>query len=200
MLDALLPLALFMFVASITPGPNNIMLAAAGASAGFRATVPHMLGISIGHAFQVALTGAAAGLVIRASAEAGPVMRVAAAAYLVWLGVRMVRAPAAEGADGGGAGRPLSFLGAAAFQWINPKAWMMALTVSGAMLPAGVPLEAALAMAAGTSVLVNLPCVACWAAAGAAIRRWLTSELRRRGFNIAMGGMLIATAAWVLTA
>lgn len=194
MLD-LLPLLSFIVVASITPGPNNIMLATAGASAGFRATVPHLLGISCGLAVQIALVGMGIAALIHQYPAVTLVMRVLAVGYLLWLAARMLR-PSQAGSHGS-AGQPLSFAGAAFFQWVNPKAWMMALTINAAFLPADVSPTLAITQVALVAALANLPCITCWAVAGASIRHRLADPARRRAFNGVMGLALAATAAWL---
>ena len=194
MLD-LLPLLSFIVVASITPGPNNIMLATAGASAGFRATVPHLLGISCGLAVQIVLVGMGIAALIHQYPAVTLVMRVLAVAYLLWLALRMLRP--ARASSSGSAGQPLSFAGAALFQWVNPKAWMMALTINAAFLPADVSPGLAIGQVALVAALANLPCITCWAVAGASIRHRLADPARRRAFDSLMGLALAATAAWL---
>jgi len=195
-----LPLAAFMLVASITPGPNNLLVATAGAHAGYRATLPHVLGIGIGHSLQVGLCAAGIGAVLMASPNLQYVLKSLSAGYLVWLAIKLaLAAPPANGADRGEGG-PMSFIGAAAFQWINPKAWMMALTASGALLPAVPDRSSAIALACATIVAVNFPCVSAWAAFGAGMRRFLTRPLRWRLFNALMGALLLLTAWWIVRA
>ncbi|MBT0963644.1 LysE family translocator [Denitromonas iodatirespirans] len=194
MLD-LLPLLSFVVVASITPGPNNIMLATAGASAGFRATVPHMLGISIGLCVQIALVGTGIATLMHQSPALTFAMRILAVGYLLWLALQLLKP--ARGGERSGAGQPLSFIGAALFQWINPKAWMMALTINAAFLPTDTTPEAAIARVALVAALVNLPCIACWAAAGSSIRRRLADPAHRRTFDGVMGIALAGTAVWL---
>jgi threonine/homoserine/homoserine lactone efflux protein len=212
-LAALAPLAAFMAVASITPGPNNVMLATAGAVAGLRASVPHILGISVGVTVQIALVGLGVGSLFQSFPWLADALRVVSVAYLLWLAgsLAAARPPAADarsaqatdagagpvGPSEGQRGRPLSFLGAALFQWVNPKAWMMALTVGAAFLPAGEDRAMALASVAAVSMAVNLPCITVWAGAGVALRRWLTAPARWRTFNLTMAAALVATAAGV---
>ena len=131
--DALIALVAFAFVTSVTPGPNNLMLMASGANFGFRRTVPHMLGISLGHALMVFLVGLGIGGVFVAVPVLGVVLKVAAVGYMLWLAGRIARS-AAPG-EGAAAGRPFSFLQAAGFQWVNPKAWAMALTATTVAWP-----------------------------------------------------------------
>lgn len=200
-LAALTPLAVFMFVASITPGPNNVMLATAGAVAGFRATLPHLFGISVGHAVQIVLIGLGIGSLFATAPWLVGVLRFASAAYLLWLAWSLARAALPEPGQTPRAGQPLSFVGAALFQWVNPKAWMMALTVCSAFLDVGADGAnslRSLLLVALVSMLVNFPCVAVWAAAGVALRRWLTVPRRWLAFNWTMAAALVATAASVI--
>lgn len=196
----LLPLMSFMAVQSITPGPNNIMLATAGASAGFRATLPHLFGISFGMAVQIVLLAAGLAPVLQTNPQWLPLFTALSVAYLVWLAAKLARAaPPVDAADSEAGGRPLSFFAAALFQWINPKAWMMSLTVASVFWPAERGfLEAAL-LVAGLTSLVNLPCISLWAAAGVGLRRWLTVAWRWRAFNATMAIALLATAATLVT-
>lgn len=206
---ALAPLAVFMFVASITPGPNNVMLATAGAVAGFRATLPHLFGISVGHALQIVLIGLGIGSLFVTLPWLADLLRLASAAYLVWLAWSLARAALPVAGEAPRAGQPLSFVGAALFQWVNPKAWMMALTVCSAFLDgaerlvnggatSGAGALAPLLVVALVSLGVNLPCVAVWAAAGVGLRRWLTAPRRWLAFNLSMAAALLATAISVV--
>ena len=169
--DLFLALLGFAFVTSVTPGPNNMMLLASGVNFGFRRTLPHMLGISSGHALMVFLVGL--GL---------------AGVFQAW--------PPAPG-EGGVKAQPMTFLQAAAFQWVNPKAWAMALGAVSAYVTEPSPL--AYAAVAGAFACVNLPSVAVWAGAGQAVRRWLDGPGRLRAFNWGMAGLLVLSLWPVVT-
>ncbi len=177
--DAALALAGFALVTSVTPGPNNLMLMASGANFGLWRTVPHMLGVALGF---VAMT-AAVGLGVMAAFDRlpwlEPALMAASLVYLLWLAWKVATAAAPEGRVAGA--RPLTFLQAAAFQWVNPKAWAMALTAVGLYAP-GRDLGAVLAVALLFGA-VNLPSVGLWAAAGTQLRRWLDRPGRLRAFN-----------------
>ena len=125
-IELLSALAVFAFVTSITPGPNNLMLMASGANYGFRRTIPHMLGIGIGFTVMLLLVGAGLIQIFDRWPLAHDVLKVVSVAYLLWLAWKT--ATAAGISDGDARGRPMTFLQAAAFQWVNPKAWAMALT------------------------------------------------------------------------
>ena len=122
-----LPLLTYVATMSVTPGPNNLMLAASGVNFGFRRTVPHMLGISIGHGIQVAIVAGLLAWVMAWLDDMRLGLVLAGCAYLLWLAWRQAQA----GQPGGGnSAQPLGFIGAALFQWVNPKAWMMVLNAA----------------------------------------------------------------------
>jgi threonine/homoserine/homoserine lactone efflux protein len=188
--DLILALVLFAFASSITPGPNNIMLLASGANFGLRRTVPHMQGIALGHALMVSLVG----LGLLGLFEALPWLRVtlmvACAAYLLFLAWKI--ANAAPPANAPQDARPFSFLQAAAFQWVNPKAWYMAIYAQTNFAPEGGHWAGAFAVAA-IFAMTNLPSVTVWAAAGTQLRRWLDAPRRLRIFNVTMALLLVAS-------
>ena len=179
----------FAFVTSVTPGPNNMMLLASGVNFGLRRTVPHMIGISVGHSVMVFLVGLGVAGVFAAVPWALTALKVAAVGYMLWLAWKIARSGAPG--EGRAAARPMTFLQAAAFQWVNPKAWAMALGAVAAYVPA--PSAGAYAAVAGVFALVNLPSVAVWAAAGQGLRRWLDAPGRLRLFNWTMAALLVAS-------
>ncbi|MDP3194759.1 LysE family translocator [Tabrizicola sp.] len=185
----------FAFVTSVTPGPNNMMLLASGVNFGFRRTVPHMLGISLGHALMVFLVGLGLAGVFKAWPPALLGLKVASVAYMLWLAWKIAQA----GAPGEGRAKaaPMTFLQAAAFQWVNPKAWAMALGAVSAYVVE--PSALAYAAVAGVFALVNLPSVSVWAGAGQAVRRWLDGPGRLRAFNWTMAGLLVLSLWPVVT-
>lgn len=193
--DLFLALLGFAFVTSVTPGPNNMMLLASGVNFGFRRTVPHMLGISMGHALMVFLVGLGLAGVFTAWPLALTVLKVASVAYMLWLAWKIAHA----GAPGEGRVKPqpMTFLQAAAFQWVNPKAWAMALGAVSAYVVE--PSVWAYAAVAGAFALVNLPSVSVWAGAGQAVRRWLDGPGRLRAFNWTMAGLLVLSLWPVVT-
>lgn len=192
--DLLIALVGFAFVTSVTPGPNNMMLLASGVNFGLRRTVPHMLGISIGHAVMVVLMGLGLSGLFQTVPQAMTVLKVVSVAYMLWLAWKIAHAAAPEGGKAGG--RPFSFLQAAAFQWVNPKAWTMALGAISAYGGDG-GIGAVLTIAAVFSA-VNLPSVTIWAAAGEALREVLQSPKRLKQFNWTMAALLVASLIPVL--
>ena len=189
-----LPLMTYVATMSVTPGPNNLMLAASGVNFGFRRTLPHMLGISIGHGMQVAIVGGLLAWVMVWLDSVRLELVLAGCSYLMWLAWRQARA----GQPGGSAkAQPLGFIGAALFQWVNPKAWMMVLNAAILFLPRGGGWSAALSLAL-MCALINLPCIALWAMAGDRLRARLSEPRALRVFNYTMALLLAVTALWIL--
>lgn len=188
-IELLFALVGFAFATSVTPGPNNMMLLASGVNFGFRRTIPHMLGISLGHAFMVFMVGIGLAQIFDRWPVLGLGLKLASVAYMLWLAIKIARAaPPTEGAV---TGTPLTFWQAAAFQWVNPKAWAMALTAVTVYAGGGgwlAMLTVAIVFAA-----VNLPSVSLWAWAGQQLRRWLTTNRRLQVFNITMAVLLVAS-------
>jgi len=192
--DILLALAGFALVTSITPGPNNLMLMASGANFGFRRSVPHMLGISLGHMLMMVLIGLGLFRVFEAYPVLHLAMKVLGGGYLLVLAWKILRAAPPEASETSGS--PMSFLQAAAFQWVNPKGWFMALTAMTVYAPP----DSALAVLAVSAVfaLVNLPSVSLWTLLGREVRRLLTSAARLRAFNWTMAALLVLSLATIL--
>lgn len=187
--DLLFALALYALVSSITPGPNNLMLLASGVNFGFRRTIPHMLGVSLGHSFMVVVVGLGLAGVFTAWPWARAVLTMLSVGYLMWLAWKIAHAAPPE--PGAPRGRPFSFLQAAAFQWVNPKAWTMALTAI-ALYAQGPGLGPVL-LVAGVFLGSNLPSIALWAATGSVLSGWLQDPSRLRAFNITMAALLVAS-------
>jgi threonine/homoserine/homoserine lactone efflux protein len=187
-LDTFLALILFAFTTSITPGPNNMMLFASGVNFGFRRTIPHMFGIGVGFLSLLLGVGLGLGAVLRTMPLVYMVLKFAGGAYLVWVAWKIGTSRSLSEQQGGA--RPMSFARAATFQWINPKAWVMAVTAMATytvpqMYPASVLIVGA-AFAA-----VNVPSVSTWAGFGSALREWLSEPSRLKWFNITMAVLLV---------
>lgn len=183
-METLIPLALFAFVSSITPGPNNIMLTSSGILFGFVRSVPHMLGITFGFGVLLALCATGIGALILAVPAIHIVLKAAGSAYLLYLAWNL--RSMAFGGEADPNARPMSFFGAALFQFANPKAWVMALTGVSAFLPVVEPAWLAVALFCIVFCTVNLPCVGVWAGAGAALRRYLSEARWQRLFCMVM--------------
>ncbi len=184
----------FAFVSSITPGPNNLMLLASGANFGFRRTVPHMLGISLGHLLMIVLVGLGLIRLFETYSTLHTAMKIASVAYLLFLAWKIANAaPPREGEAGG---TPMTFLQAAAFQWVNPKAWFMALTAITVYAPETTLW--AVVLVAGAFAAVNLPSVSTWTVLGVQMRRILTNPTRLRLFNWTMAALLVGSLLLIL--
>jgi threonine/homoserine/homoserine lactone efflux protein len=186
-----MPYATYSFVMSITPGPNNVMLTASGANFGFRRTLPHMFGISAGCAIQLIAVCAGLGALFHEWPVFQMILQWAGAAYLLYLGWKLLGS--GEIREAQVAIEPIGFWHAAAFQFVNPKAWVMTLTAVSLFWPADISVWAAGSYLVATMVGVNLPCIAIWALFGSSLRNWLTRPARRMGFNVAMALALAAT-------
>lgn len=192
--DIFLALVAFAFVSSITPGPNNLMLMASGANFGFRRTIPHMLGIGLGFTFMVLLVGAGLVQVFDAYPISYLILKAASVVYLLYLAWKIAHAAPAQ--RHAGASHPMSFFQAAAFQWVNPKAWAMALTATTAYAP-GQTVNAILLVALIFG-LINLPSVSTWTVLGQQMARILTNPRRLTVFNWTMAALLVASLYPVL--
>jgi threonine/homoserine/homoserine lactone efflux protein len=181
-------LAAFGFVASITPGPNNMMLMASGANFGLRRTLPHMAGVAIGFSAMVLGVGLGVAGVVSRAPWIFDVIRWAGAAYLVWLAWKIATSSGVGGKDA--PARPMTFLQAAAFQWVNPKAWAMAL---GAVTTYASRRHLALdvVLIAAVFGLINAPCISVWAGFGVGMKRFLSRPGPMRAFNLSMAGLLL---------
>ena len=190
-LDVFLALVVFAFVSSVTPGPNNLMLLASGVNFGFRRTVPHMAGIGFGFWLLLMAVGLGLGAMLSAFPTLHLALKIAGGAYLLYLAWR-VATSRSMGSGGTAQGRPMTFLEAVAFQWVNPKAGVMAVTAMAIYTDPQRPLLSVVLVAAAFAI-VNFPSVSVWAAFGVALRGFLADPVRLKWFNIAMGVLLAAT-------
>jgi threonine/homoserine/homoserine lactone efflux protein len=193
-MDALIALVGFSFVSSITPGPNNVLLWAAGASFGLRATIPHVIGTALGIGALALIVAAGLGAIVAAVPQVAFVMKLGASVYLLYLAYQVAGASALEQGE---LARPMSLVQAAAFQAINPKAWVFALGAVAAFRPPDLPAVAGSLLVAATMTLVVVPSAAVWAAAGGSLSRFLAGERRRRAVSLVLGVMLAATVVYV---
>jgi threonine/homoserine/homoserine lactone efflux protein len=181
----------FMVVMYFTPGPNNIMLLASGLTYGFRRTIPHIAGIVIGFAFMIAAVGLGLGTVFLAYPILQTILKYAGAAYLIYLAaVIAMSGPTTPGGDSGRG--PMTFWGAAMFQWINAKGWVIVIgTITAYAAIARFPVN--IAIQTLISLLVGAVSTVVWAFFGTALRPVLTSERLVRAFNILMAILLLAS-------
>ena len=190
-LDLLLGFALFALVTSITPGPNNTMLLASGVNFGFNRTIPHMLGITCGFFVLVVAVGFGLGAVFQTYPILYTVLRYVGAAYLLYLAWKIAHSgPVSEREKG--ESKPISYLGAAAFQWVNPKAWIMAIGAISTYTPMQGYFTNVIVIAA-VFALINLPSVSVWAGCGTLLRNVLKDRRWLRLFNWGMALLLVAS-------
>ncbi|ADM09711.1 transporter, LysE family protein [Parvularcula bermudensis HTCC2503] len=188
--SSFLALIAFCFVASITPGPNNMMLMASGANFGVRRTLPHMAGVGVGFLVMVLLVGTGIMALFDLIPAAYTILKIVSVGYLLYLATKIARAGAPEGQEGQG-GKPLTFLQAAAFQWVNPKAWAMALSAVAIYAPSReIVAVIPIAMVFG---FVSLVSISFWVAVGQQLKRLLTNPWRLRLFNGVMALLLVAS-------
>ncbi len=186
--DTFLALLLFAFTTSITPGPNNMMLFASGVNFGFVRTVPHMLGIGAGFFFLLIAVGFGLGAILHAVPLVYTVLKFTGGLYLVWIAWKIGTSRTLSNGTSGA--RPMSFLQAAAFQWVNPKAWVMAVTAMATYTQTEWYFFSVLIVGMAFA-LVNVPSVSTWAGFGSALREWLSDPVRLKWFNITMAVLLV---------
>ncbi len=194
--DQVIAFLVFSFVAAVTPGPSNLMLTATGAAAGFARGLPCLAGVAAGMgALMFAVALGLGGLVV-GHPLAMRVLNFAGAAFLLWLAFRIATARPAEA---GVAAEPVGFMRAAAFQWVNPKSWLVSASAAATYLHGDGGAASAHAFAfAGVFLAAMLPSGALWLAFGAAMQRWLATPRAARRFNLAMGAALAASVAFIL--
>jgi len=188
--DTFLALLVFALVSSISPGPNNFMLLTSGANFGFWRTLPHMCGIAVGFASLLLAVGLGLGALLQTWPTLHLVLKIAGGLYLLFLAWKI--AGSRSIAQTQSVARPITLLQAAAFQWVNPKAWMMAVTAMVLYTNPAYPVLSVLLVALAF-VLVNFPSVSVWAGFGTVLRQFLSNRQRLRWFNMAMGILLVAT-------
>ncbi len=190
----LLALLGFSFVSSFTPGPNNVLLWASGATFGFRRTVPHVLGTALGIGAMALVAGAGVAALVSSVPQLGVAMRLAGSVYLVWLAWQIVRSGALKQ---GSVARPLGVGGAMAFQVLNPKAWIFALGAMTTFRPDALPVVTGTLLVALAMMSMIIPAAAVWAGAGEAMSRWLSGERTRRVVSVVLGAMVVGTIVLV---
>ncbi|MBG2759337.1 LysE family translocator [Proteus mirabilis] len=194
--DIFLSLAIFSFVTSITPGPNNIMLLASGINFGLKRTMPHAIGVSLGFFVMLLAVGIGIGALIKSSPIIYNILKYLGALYLLWLAWKTAISHSVE-QNSNRQGSPLTLLEAALFQWINPKSWMMAISGITLYTSPQYPYILMLLVAI-IFTLINFPCVAIWATFGHSLRERLKNPKILKLFNFIMGGLLALSAISVL--
>jgi threonine/homoserine/homoserine lactone efflux protein len=190
----LLALAGFSFVSAATPGPNNVLLWASGATFGLRRTVPHIVGTALGIGAMALVVAAGLGALVTAVPALATAMKVGGSLYLLYLAIQIARAGSLQRAD---VARPLNLVGAAAFQAINPKAWIFALGAMSTFRPTDLPIPVGSILVAVTMMLVIVPSAALWAVGGDALNRLIAGDRTRRAVSLVLAALVAATVITV---
>lgn len=196
----LLAFLVFAFVAAVTPGPSNVLVMAAGARAGFRGGLPCLAGVVIGMAALMSAATFGLGGFINAYPTSLAILKWGGSLFLLWLAWKVASAPAMRPSNGATARtEPVGFRAALAFQWVNPKSWVVSVSAAAAYSGSGDLgiLERALLLG-GLFAVAAAPSCAVWLAFGASMQRWLTNERRSQVFNIGMGIALVGSVWFVL--
>ncbi|ADU71116.1 LysE family translocator [Pantoea sp. At-9b] len=180
----------YVTVMSITPGPNNLLLATSGVNFGLKRTLPMVLGIMLGCAVQVVLAGVALEVLLHWMSAVRLPLTLVGCGYLLWLSWKIFRAGAPQARE---SVQPMTVLAGACFQAVNPKAWLMATNV--ALMYANS--NGVMAIVVGFALL-NLPCILIWAALGDRLRNHLQIAWKRQAFNSLMALSLVVTTGWML--
>lgn len=193
-MDKIGALIAFSFVSSVTPGPNNILLWASGAEFGFQRTIRHIVGTALGIGSMALAVGAGLGILITTVPQVEFVMKLAGSVYLLYLAYQIAGAHALERGD---LGRPLGLLQAAAFQVINPKAWIIALGAITTFRPPAFPVMVGSILVAVPLMIVIIPTESLWAVGGDALGRFLAGERASRLVSLALAALMVATVVIV---
>lgn len=197
LLTLMLPVLLFSFSMSVTPGPNNVMLTASGANFGFMRSIPHMLGITVGVMLLMSAVALGLGVLFERWPALMLVLKLLGSAYLLWLGWKIFNSPPPE-LRTETQSRPLTFFQAALFQFVNPKAWMMAISALASFTLSGDAFIASVILIILAMAIVNLPSIALWASFGVLLGRILKTPRHWCTFNRLMGGLTASCVVMIL--
>ncbi|MEZ5534322.1 MAG: LysE family translocator [Thiolinea sp.] len=193
--ELILAVATFAFVTSATPGPNNIMLTASGVNFGYRRTLPHMLGIITGMASLNIAVGLGLGAVFSQFPVLQQILRVIGSAYLLWLAWKLLTFSSLGKAEEGS--QPFTFMQAAAFQYVNPKAWVMVISANASFTLLGDAYWLSVALIVLAYMLIGLPSISLWAGFGQYIRRFLDNPQILKLFNLGMAALTAACVVFI---
>ncbi len=196
-IELITALIAFAFVTSITPGPNNLMLMTSAINFGFRRTLPHMLGVALGFTFMIAMIGLGLKEIFDAFPISYQILKIISVIFLSYLAWKIANAAPLKKNGNNNTTKPLNFLQAAAFQWINPKAWIMAVSAIGTYTTSDQTMLGMILVAVIFGA-INLPSISIWVAMGTKLQSFLNSALRLRIFNVTAALLLIFSLAPVL--
>jgi threonine/homoserine/homoserine lactone efflux protein len=188
-------LAAFYFTMFFTPGPNNAMLTASGMKFGFIKTLPHLMGISLGHILQIGLTCFGLANLFLIYPQVQFYMKILCFVYLLYLGWKMIGSFSSIQKK---TGRPLRFYEASLFQFINPKAWSIAITVASGFFPTKENMFIGVAFVTITAAVINLPTCSLWALFGSGLRKFVNNENTKKLIEYLLAVLLILTGLYIL--
>ncbi len=192
----LVGLVAFSLVSAGTPGPNNVLLWASGATFGFRRTLPHVFGTAVGIAAMTLAVAAGVGLLVTSIPGLTVLMKLVGSAYLLLLAYRIAKGGSTDATT---VARPMNVVEASAFQALNPKGWIFAFGAITTFRPDEIPAIAGSLAVAATMMVVIIPCAAAWAVAGGAMSRLMSGERGGRAVSLILGGLvaLSVVAVWL---
>ena len=188
-------LAAFYFTMFFTPGPNNAMLTASGMKFGFTRTLPHLIGISLGHILQIGLTCFGLANLFLIYPQVQFYMKILCFLYLLYLGWKMIGSFSSVQNE---TGRPLRFYEASLFQFTNPKAWSIAVTVASGFFPTKENIFIGVAFVTITAAIINLPTCSLWALFGSGLRKFVNSEKTKKLIEYLLAVLLVLTGLYIL--
>ena len=185
----MLSLLSFSISMAITPGPNNVMVTASGVNFGYKRTLPHIFGIVLGFPIMIILLGLGLGSLFTSFPVIHHILKYVGGAYLLYLAYKIATF---SGFDSKGiSNKPFTFWQAVIFQWVNPKAWMIAIGAIATFTSVGRDVFLQVLLIAVVFCIVCFPCVSFWTFLGTNIRRLLTSVFYRKVFNFSMACLLV---------
>ena len=188
-IEMLIGLSIFCLVSSITPGPNNLMLLSSGINFGIRRSLGHLFGVALGFNAMVILVGIGVSQIFELYPSSYLVLKYLSIAYLSYLAYKIANSSSLSNSDV--RQKPISFTQAVLFQWVNPKAWTMALSVNSVYAPEQT--LAAVLLVSLVFLICNFPAITMWLVAGQGMKQFLSEPKKLRAFNILMAGLLVAS-------
>ena len=188
-------LATFYFTMFFTPGPNNAMLTASGMKFGFTRTLPHLIGITLGHILQIGLTCFGLANLFLIYPQVQFYMKILCFLYLIYLGWKMIGSFSLVQKE---TGRPLKFYEASLFQFINPKAWSIAVTVASGFFPTEENIFIGVIFVTITAAIINFPTCALWALFGSGLRKYINNEKTKKIIEYLLALLLVLTGLFIL--
>jgi threonine/homoserine/homoserine lactone efflux protein len=191
---ALVALAVFAFVGTVSPGPNNTLLWASGMRYGFRRSLPHVVGTAIGMGALTLGVAAGIGAILDAAPVAEVTLKVAGSGYLLYVAYLVLGSGGVGSSD---IAHPLTLWQGMTFQWVNPKAWVFTVAAVAAFLPPTIPRPAGVALLCVTLMVIVIGTASAWAAGGAGLGQLVEDERTRRAINIVLAALLVASVALI---